>query len=624
MVLPILVAGAGALAAGAAAAQVRRQLAKMAAGPRGDALRAGMLFREGEQELNRHVNVMVVTKGTASGQDVRSLFDFVLVTDQRVRFLNAHREDEEFHESEDEFSLELSSLAGVDLKGGIADELEAFVFVHGFRVVLLVCPDWTRDFDFSTELSFGSRTDRASFLRSAHVARSHCHNGADVEISQWSTSRGGGGTLVSDLDQACLDEMEIPLEPEPCPEPEPEIFDTVAVGCVLCVMESATVRSQATLHSPQVGMLFEDELIRVLDLVTLDGRQRVRFGGGWASVSASDGSLLLEVMAGGTTMSDAEGRPSNLQNTLTKTGQGDEATELGNPAVMAHQMRESRLQSLVGDNGEVRGPPFAAAELIDTNTVAELRLSGGGSPGGNPACSAGSEFSAPGLIAVPQLDRASKLLASNGSQSQTAALATVWRALPNVVQVYDWCLQYRLTEHGSSLSSLLRHAGDVAPVLIIVRVDRPAEEVQQGEPHQFIVGALASRPLADASATGGGHNAGSGKWKGTGQSFIFGMPLRPLSEGTHGELAVPFGSMQCYCWTRECSCFQMCGAKEGLGFGGGGSGYGLHINSTTQLATSASCTTYGNPSSLLAPPTKCHPGTLTGTVLEIEVWSFNE
>lgn len=628
MVLPLLVAGAygaGALAAGAAAAQIRRELAKLAAGPVGNPLLTEMKFRDSEVDLARHGNVLVVLKGRLGNSEDRSLFDFVLVTNQRIRFHNAHNEDEDFHETEDEMSVELSKLAGIDVKGGLAEEIEAFVYVHGFRVLLAVCPCWDRDDDFSIELSFESRNDRSAFLRSAHVARSYYNNGAEGTLAMVQRL---SSVAESALDQDCLDEMSVPHGPEPEPEPELAIVEGVTLNGALRVVEAAKVRAEAALDSPQVGMLFEDELVRVIDVVTRDGRQRVRFARGWASIRASDGSLLLEPMLKGTgfvfeqELQQTGAQATALEGFLASSGAGSPTNRL------AREMREESGSSSNCPPCDQPGRPL-------------LELGGGPAEPVGDCSSDGANFdilnglSPRSAAIIPRLDQPSKLLASSGTPAQTAALSTVWRALPNLVQVYDWQLEYRLSEHGASLSSLLRHAGHCAPALLIARVERAAGEVEPGAPNQFVVGALASRALVDHREQLG-HEQGSGKWKGTGQSFIFGMAIESAGpeDGAAGNPMRAAGPMQCYNWTRECSCFQLCGAKEGLGFGGGGHGYGLWINNTAQQATSASCTTYGNPTSLLALGHKKaveesdlkspHRYDLTGTVIEIEIWSFRE
>eukprot|EP01047_Picozoa_sp_COSAG01_P112584 COSAG01_NODE_41323_length_453_cov_0.725989_1_plen_91_part_10 len=91
MPLPLLVAGAygaGALAAGAAAAQLRKHLARLAAGPSGNPLRdpdsSFAALRDGEAELSRHSRGALVTvSGRGAGGDHRSLYDCVSVTSQR-------------------------------------------------------------------------------------------------------------------------------------------------------------------------------------------------------------------------------------------------------------------------------------------------------------------------------------------------------------------------------------------------------------------------------------------------------------------------------------------------------------------------------------------------------------
>lgn len=82
-------------------------------------------------------------------------------------------------------------------------------------------------------------------------------------------------------------------------------------------------------------------------------------------------------------------------------------------------------------------------------------------------------------------------------------------------------------------------------------------------------------------------------------------------------------AMRCYGWTRECSCFQLCGTREGLAIGGGGEkGYGLWLDTQLQVATSSSCTTYGNPSLLACAGAAPDGKATTGAIQELEVWTF--
>ena len=144
------------------------------------------------------------------------------------------------------------------------------------------------------------------------------------------------------------------------------------------------------------------------------------------------------------------------------------------------------------------------------------------------------------------------------------------------------------------------------------------------------MGGLASRTLVEKVQSTNELSA-SGKWKGTGQSFVFSMALPGNEEGgSAGD-----GVLRSWGWTRQSNCFQLTGSKEGLALGGGGDfGYGIWFDPQLQVCTSSSCTTYGNKSSLLHPATFAddpqnpqqirppHPKAVTGKVIEMEVWAF--
>jgi hypothetical protein len=114
MVLPLLVAGgygAAALASAAGAARLRRQLAKMAAGPAGDPLSRGVPLRASEREIARLGRTLVISdelQVREGGDTLHTLFDYVLVSSERIVLHNAHSTDDDFHEAEAEMSLEAS------------------------------------------------------------------------------------------------------------------------------------------------------------------------------------------------------------------------------------------------------------------------------------------------------------------------------------------------------------------------------------------------------------------------------------------------------------------------------------------------------------------------------------
>jgi hypothetical protein len=117
MVLPLLVAGgygAAALASAAGAARLRRQLAKMAAGPGGDPLSAGVPLRSAEREIARLGRTLVISdelQMREGGDTLHNLFDFVLLSSERIVLHNAHSTDENFHEADAEMSVEVRTPA---------------------------------------------------------------------------------------------------------------------------------------------------------------------------------------------------------------------------------------------------------------------------------------------------------------------------------------------------------------------------------------------------------------------------------------------------------------------------------------------------------------------------------
>ncbi len=117
MVLPLLVAGgygAAALASAAGAARLRRQLAKMAAGPEGDPLSAGVPLRSAEREIARLGRTLVISdelQVREGGDTLHNLFDFVLLTSERIVLHNAHSTDKDFHETDAEISVEVRTPA---------------------------------------------------------------------------------------------------------------------------------------------------------------------------------------------------------------------------------------------------------------------------------------------------------------------------------------------------------------------------------------------------------------------------------------------------------------------------------------------------------------------------------
>lgn len=102
--------GAAALASAAGAARLRRQLAKLAAGPPGDPLSGGVPLKRSEREIARLGRALVISDELQIGGDgstLHTLFDYVLLTSERIVLHNAHSTDSDFHEAEAEMSMEV-------------------------------------------------------------------------------------------------------------------------------------------------------------------------------------------------------------------------------------------------------------------------------------------------------------------------------------------------------------------------------------------------------------------------------------------------------------------------------------------------------------------------------------
>ena len=207
----------------------------------------------------------------------------------------------------------------------------------------------------------------------------------------------------------------------------------------------------------------------------------------------------------------------------------------------------------------------------------------------------------PFAVEAPELREESLIWEGQPAGVEEAGLLGLTTALPPLLQAFSWVLVYRLSRDGASLQSLLRHAADAAPSLLLAKVAREGDRDDV-----YVVGALASRALPSG-----------GKWSGTGQSWVCGCRLSSGPEEAE--------QMQTHGWSRESSCFQLCGKDEGLAYGGGGEhGYGLWFDPELQRATSAACTTYGNTRSLLSPAAGGADGvSVAGVVLEVELWTFD-
>lgn len=88
----------------------------------------------------------------------------------------------------------------------------------------------------------------------------------------------------------------MPRGPGAEPHSPPVIGGTEAPRRYVCISEGgAIVRAGAEMASEKVGILSEDEEIIVLqEVILLSGTRRVEFSRGWVSVSAGDGTPILE------------------------------------------------------------------------------------------------------------------------------------------------------------------------------------------------------------------------------------------------------------------------------------------------------------------------------------------
>jgi len=304
------------------------------------------------------------------------------------------------------------------------------------------------------------------------------------------------------------------------------------------------------------------------------------------------------------------------------TGAASEAVKM-----LSQSERERRLELEQAAAAEREQASSMDAELsgVHAEIAAQVAVSGGtGDSDATSGATGGGGGGRPRPLArqlsLPRLSVQSSLLRLDVPQEH-AALLELQYSLPPLLQAFDWSLKYRLSQHGASLVTLLRQTEMSAPLLLIAKVQL------EGGGGKYLLGGLASRTFGE-KVQGTNEIVPSGKWKGTGQSLIFGMAL-------HEDAAVESGGLQTWGWTRRSSCFQLVGVREGLALGGGGDfGYGIWFDPQLQVCTSSSCATYGNKSSLLHPaafaddpqsPVEMlppHPGAVTGAVVELEVWAF--
>ena len=285
MLPPLWIGGVGALASAAAAWDARRRRKKAAdalrLGPSGAAVRDAAELADGESELARLAQVLVTSRELtsadgadgadgASSKPLRNLFDSVVVTSERVLFSVDHAEHEGFHSatSQAELCVDLSAISSrcVATRSArtprrspspsrSASPRDAF-----FTCVFSVSPDYDHQEGFTLQLHFATRRNREVFVRAVAAARLQWINGAN-----WWRGGGSGGrsrglsrtaSLTRSISRSLLDSAE--------PEPEPE--GAQIIGNLLRVVSAAPVRSGPAPDSPQLGVLIEEELIRVLEV----------------------------------------------------------------------------------------------------------------------------------------------------------------------------------------------------------------------------------------------------------------------------------------------------------------------------------------------------------------------
>ncbi|XP_040206310.1 nuclear receptor coactivator 7 isoform X7 [Rana temporaria] len=149
------------------------------------------------------------------------------------------------------------------------------------------------------------------------------------------------------------------------------------------------------------------------------------------------------------------------------------------------------------------------------------------------------------------------------------------RRLPARVQGYPWHLMYSLQVHGASLKTLYRNLGSLdSPVLLVVK-----------DMDNQVFGAYATHPFRV-----GDH------YYGTGETFLF--TFSP--------------DFKAFKWSGDNSYF-INGDTASLALGGGGSGFGLWLDSDLYHGRSNSCGTFKN--DILSKKEDF-------VVQDIEVWTF--
>jgi hypothetical protein len=93
----------------------------------------------------------------------------------------------------------------------------------------------------------------------------------------------------------------------------------------------------------------------------------------------------------------------------------------------------------------------------------------------------------------------------------------------------------------------------------------------------------------------------------------------------------PAATAGVYRWSRRNNHFQIAAADSGLAFGGGGDGFGLHLDAGLERGETAACDTFANPPLLPPPPASAGPsatgevrrgGSVSFRIVRVEVWGF--
>lgn len=193
--------------------------------------------------------------------------------------------------------------------------------------------------------------------------------------------------------------------------------------------------------------------------------------------------------------------------------------------------------------------------------------------------------------------------------------------LPSRCVGKELTLVFSTQQHGYSLATLLRRARGAGPTLLVVMDDAGGVcggfAARDWGGDDLVTALVPSLPLFFRATGRTGHTptpsaaAGGapGRYFGSGETFLF--SLRPA-------LAI-------HRWSRRNNHFQLAAPDTGLAFGGGGGGFGLHLDAGLERGETGPCDTFGNPP--LLPPSAGDGGAGGGgsvsfRVVRVEVWAF--